>query len=102
MSRGWEPSGQAAAPRFVRETKSFSVDGSQLYPTIPLLTEGQMGLSNAERQRRYIQRLKARASGVTNAPDTRQADYAWTVLALILAWGKDRGRITVNPCEKGG
>jgi hypothetical protein len=29
-----------------------------------------MGLSNAERQRRYIQRLKARASGVTNAPDT--------------------------------
>jgi integrase len=32
----------------------------------------------------------------------RQADYAWTVLALILAWAKDRGRITVNPCEKGG
>ena len=32
----------------------------------------------------------------------RQADYAWTVLALILAWGKDRGRITVNPCERGG
>jgi integrase len=32
----------------------------------------------------------------------RQADYAWTVLALILAWAKDRGRITVNPCENGG
>jgi integrase len=32
----------------------------------------------------------------------RQADYAWTVLALILAWARDRGRITVNPCEKGG
>jgi integrase len=32
----------------------------------------------------------------------RQADYAWTVLALILAWAKDRGRIVVNPCEKGG
>ena len=32
----------------------------------------------------------------------RQADYAWTVLALILAWAKDRGRISVNPCEKGG
>jgi integrase len=32
----------------------------------------------------------------------RQADYAWTVLALILAWAKDRGRIAVNPCEKGG
>jgi integrase len=26
----------------------------------------------------------------------RQADYAWTVLAAVLAWGK------VNPCEKGG
>ena len=32
----------------------------------------------------------------------RQADYAWTVLALILAWAKDRGRIAVNPCERGG
>jgi integrase len=32
----------------------------------------------------------------------RQADYAWTVLALILAWAKDRGKISVNPCEKGG
>jgi integrase len=32
----------------------------------------------------------------------RQADDAWTVLALVLAFAKDRGRITVNPCEKGG
>ncbi len=32
----------------------------------------------------------------------RQADYAWTVLALILAWAKDRGKISVNPCERGG
>jgi len=32
----------------------------------------------------------------------RQADYAFTVLALILAWAKDRGKITVNPCERGG
>jgi integrase len=32
----------------------------------------------------------------------RQADYVWTVLARILSWGKDRGRITVNPCERGG
>jgi integrase len=32
----------------------------------------------------------------------RQADYAWTVLALILAWAKDRGKITANPCERGG
>jgi integrase len=32
----------------------------------------------------------------------RQADYAWTVLALVLAWSKDRGKITINPCERGG
>jgi integrase len=32
----------------------------------------------------------------------RGADYTWTVLALILAWAKDRGKIPINPCEKGG
>jgi integrase len=32
----------------------------------------------------------------------RQADYAWTVLALVLSWSKDRGRIDINPCERGG
>jgi integrase len=32
----------------------------------------------------------------------RQADYAWTVLALVLSWSKDRGQIDVNPCERGG
>jgi integrase len=33
---------------------------------------------------------------------TRQADYAWTVLARILSVAKDRGLIEVNPCERGG
>jgi integrase len=32
----------------------------------------------------------------------RQADYAWTVLARILSWAKNRGKIVVNPCERGG
>ena len=32
----------------------------------------------------------------------RQADYALTVLARVLSVAKDRGRITVNPCERGG
>jgi integrase len=32
----------------------------------------------------------------------RQADYAWTVLARVLSWSKDRGHITTNPCERGG
>jgi integrase len=32
----------------------------------------------------------------------RQADYTWQVFKLILNWAKDRGKITVNPCEGGG
>src|SRR5262249_8964082 len=32
----------------------------------------------------------------------RQADYAWSVLALILAWALNRGLTAANPCEKGG
>lgn len=32
----------------------------------------------------------------------RQADYAWTFLALVLSWSKKRGKIDINPCEKGG
>jgi hypothetical protein len=32
----------------------------------------------------------------------RQADYAFAVLALILAWAKDRGTININPCESAG
>ena len=32
----------------------------------------------------------------------RQADYAWTVLARVLAWSLNRGLIGVNPCERGG
>jgi integrase len=31
----------------------------------------------------------------------RQADYAWSVLALVLSWGFDRGKIGGNPCERG-
>ena len=32
----------------------------------------------------------------------RQADYAWTVLARVLSWSKNRGYISTNPCERGG
>jgi integrase len=33
------------------------------------------------------------------APALRRA---WTVLARVLSWSKDRGQISVNPCERGG
>lgn len=36
------------------------------------------------------------------ASTPRKADLAWSVLARILSVAKDRGRIPVNPCEKGG
>jgi len=32
----------------------------------------------------------------------RRADYAWTTLARVLSVAKDRGLITLNPCERGG
>jgi integrase len=32
----------------------------------------------------------------------RQADYTWSVLALILSWALNRGLVAANPCEKGG
>ncbi|UQD70724.1 tyrosine-type recombinase/integrase [Bradyrhizobium japonicum] len=32
----------------------------------------------------------------------RKADLAWTVLARILSFAKDRGIIASNPCERGG
>jgi integrase len=32
----------------------------------------------------------------------RRAEYAWNVLARVLSVAVDRGKITVNPCEKGG
>jgi integrase len=38
----------------------------------------------------------------TMADNKRKADYAWTVLARILSVAKDRGRISINPCERGG
>lgn len=36
------------------------------------------------------------------ADKPRRADYAWTVLARVMSFAADRGRISVNPCLKGG
>jgi integrase len=36
------------------------------------------------------------------ASTPRKADYAWTTLARILSFSKDRGLINTNPCEGGG
>jgi integrase len=36
------------------------------------------------------------------AKTPRKADYAWTTLARIFSFAKDRGIIAINPCERGG
>jgi integrase len=36
------------------------------------------------------------------AKTPRKADYAWTTLAHIMSFAKDRGIIATNPCERGG
>lgn len=36
------------------------------------------------------------------AETPRKADYAWTTLARIMSFAKDRGIIATNPCERGG
>jgi integrase len=36
------------------------------------------------------------------AATPRKADYAWTTLARVLSFAKDRGRISTNACERGG
>ncbi|MHC2332774.1 tyrosine-type recombinase/integrase [Bradyrhizobium sp. USDA 4454] len=36
------------------------------------------------------------------AETPRKADYAWTTLARIMSFAKDRGIIASNPCERGG
>ena len=38
--------------------------------------------------------------GMSDTP--RKADYAWTTLARVLSVAHDRGRIPVNPCQRGG
>src|SRR5262245_33597562 len=44
--------------------------------------------------------FKAWRDGLAATP--RKADYAWTTLARVLSVAKDRGRIPINPCERGG
>ena len=38
----------------------------------------------------------------TFAATPRKADYAWTTLARLMSFAKDRGTIATNPCERGG
>jgi integrase len=50
--------------------------------------------------RRVRGEFKSWRDRFANTP--RKADFAWTVLARIMSFAKDRGIITTNPCERGG
>ncbi|MDB5609829.1 MAG: hypothetical protein JWP25_6729 [Bradyrhizobium sp.] len=60
---------------------------------------GTMPLA-AVQDRRARGKFKEWRDGMAANP--RKADYAWTVLARVLAVAKDRGLIAVNVCERGG
>lgn len=49
---------------------------------------------------RYRGELKKWRDGMADRP--RTADYAWTTLARILSFAKDRGKLSVNIAERGG
>ncbi|MET4275633.1 integrase [Bradyrhizobium sp. F1.2.2] len=50
--------------------------------------------------RRVRGEFKSWRDRFSNTP--RKADYAWTTLARLMSFAKDRGIIATNPCERGG
>jgi integrase len=60
---------------------------------------GDMPLAAVE-DRRARGEFKEWRDSIAASP--RAADYAWTVLARLMSWAKDRGKIVSNPCERGG
>lgn len=69
---------------------------------------GDMSLTNIQDKRargkfKEWRDVVAVTGGVTgDQPRPRAADYAWTTLARVLSVAKDRGRISINVCERGG
>lgn len=64
--------------------------------------EWRDGIANAAPMSRKEQ-VAARKRGEAPKPTgNRQADYAWGMLARVLSVAKDRGKITINVCERGG
>jgi integrase len=87
-----------------------SVEFTQLAPRTRLDYAKQLKLIRAEFGSMPIAALPdPRARGIFKEwrnrlaeRSVRQADYAWVVLARVFSVAKEYGKITVNPCEKGG
>jgi integrase len=73
---------------YVRQIKLIERD----FGDFPLSALAERGAKDVFRSWRDRLALRSR----------RQADYAWVVLALIIAWALDRGLVVANPCERGG
>lgn len=78
-------------PKTQRDYSRYLVAIEHQFGTLPI---------EALSDRRVRGEFKRWRDGLAQTP--RAADYAWTVLARLLSWSKDRGRIAVNPCERGG
>lgn len=87
-----------AAPEFTKIAKSTRRDYSRY---IKLIEEefGDLPIA-ALADRRVRGDFKSWRDKYADTP--RKADLAWTVLARIMSFAKDRGIITSNPCERGG
>ena len=86
------------APEFTRRAQSTR----RAYLMYIKLIEDEFGdlPLGALADRRVRGEFKSWRDKFGNTP--RKADFAWTVLARILSFAKDRGIIAVNPCERGG
>jgi integrase len=87
-----------ASPEFARLAESTRRSYS-LYIKLIEHAFGDLPLA-ALADRRVRGEFKTWRDGFAATP--RKADFAWTVLARIMSFAKDRGMITTNPCEKGG
>ena len=87
-----------AAPEFTQLAK----DTRRAYLNYIKLIEEEFGdlPLAALADRRIRGEFKAWRDKFAQTP--RKADYAWTTLARIMSFAKDRGTIATNPCEKGG
>lgn len=79
------------APRTKKDYTRFLAMVEAEFGTMPLA---------AVQDRRARGKFKAWRDRLAVSP--RQADYAWGMLARVLAVAKDRGTISVNVCERGG
>src|ERR1039458_3000434 len=84
------------------EYRQLSPSSLRAYKTYIKLIEDEFGdlpLAALD-DRRVRGEFKTWRDRFANTP--RKADYAWTTLARILSFSKDRGLISTNPCEGGG